>query len=219
MTVRLGEVGGSIPLAGWFLAACCFLVAGCAQTRLSQEPGLVRGWDRSQAPAALHTPTISLELYSRHLSFGEPVESPIGKWWTKRSVRQQLEDTLDEFPFLARAAWNDNTIPSRLVIEATHATQGNKKLHWLSETTKYVIPCTYQASVALEARLFHGPTLVKRYEAVGTYRVRRHLLWLLTPWTWHPRALTETMKDTFRDLLLQLQQDVGLLGAAPAAEG
>ena len=202
------------------MVACS--LTGCAQTRLSHEPGLVTGWNRKPPALVVPAPTLSLELDSRHLSFGEPVESPLDKWWTTRSVRQRLEDMRGEFPMLARASWKDPTAAYRLAIEATHVADGNRKLHWISEATKYVIPCSYQASIELDARLFHGDTLLKRYDATGTYRVRQHLLWLLVPWAWHPRVPRATARDTFRDLFLQIQQDAPTLlanGEMPVTGG
>ena len=182
-------------------------MAGCANTRLSHEPGLVTGWDRQPFPAMERPPELSLVLHTRHLAFGQPSYSPVSKWWSKHKIRKQLKDVEGAFPFLSHAQWDGQDTPYRLEIEATHAIRGSKFRSELSSTTKYIIPVSEQGFVELDAWLYRGSELLGTYEAVGSYKRSRHLLFLLVPWMWGYQVPSHTMEDTFRDLFLQIQQD------------
>ena len=180
-------------------------------------------WDRAPLTAAAPAPDLAVKLYTRHLSFGEPGESPFSKWWTKRKLHEQLKDVKAEFPFLAHARWEPaedaEEAPYRLVIEATHAIEGNKTLHWFSATSRYLIPSSETGVIDLHGRVYRGETLLKAYDAVGRYRNKRHLVFLALPWLWGYRVPSRTMEDTFRDLFLQVQRDAATLfstrGAPP----
>ena len=193
------------------LPVLAMLVTGCANTRLSHEPGLVTAWDGGSFPAMEQPPEISLILHTRYLSFGQPSDSPVGKWWSKKKVRKQLEDVMGEFPFLGEAQWDAKDTSYRLVIEATHAIRGSKFHSGLSSTTKYIIPVSEKGFVELEAWLYRDAQLLETYEAVGSYKMKRHLLFLLVPWMWGTRVPSNTMEDTFRDLFLQIQEDATAL--------
>ena len=165
-------------------------------------------------PAAAHPqlPPITVVLYARQLRFDTPVDTYLGPHWSKRSTQSQLEKVASEFPFLqAPDAPNARPTPYRLVIEATHATDGNKRLSKISSMTKYLFPSTEHVAVELEGRLSRDGALIKTYEATGTYKTRKHLLFLLWPPAWGLGTSGDTTADTFRDLLLQIEQDAGTL--------
>ena len=87
-------------------------LVGCANTRLSHEPGLVTGVDRQQPlGGAARAPELSLILHTRHLEFGEPSDPSVGKWWSQRKIRGRLEEVMGEFPFLAEAQWEATDAP------------------------------------------------------------------------------------------------------------
>ena len=52
---------------------------------------------------------------------------------------------------------------------------------------------------------------MKTYEAVGSYKIKRHLIFLVAPWMWGYRVPSNTMEDTFRDLFLQIHRDAAEL--------
>ena len=193
------------------LLVLAMLVTGCANTRLSHEPGLVTAWGGGPFPAMTRPPELALILHTRHLAFGQPSSSLVSKWWSKKKIRKQLKDVEGEFPFLSRAQWDAKGTPYRLEIEATHAIRGSKFHSGLSSTTKYIIPVSEKAFVELEAWLYRGPELLNTYEAVGSYKIKRHLLFLLVPWMWGYKVPSTTMEDTFRDLFLQIQQNAAEL--------
>ena len=196
-----------IPFGAAFTILC---LSGCASTRLTQEPGLVAMRDSQGAHPAL--PKITVVLYTRQLRFDTPVDTYVSPHRSKRSTQQKLDRVAHEFPFLqAQGAPDAVATPYRLTIEATHATGGNKKLSWISSMTKYLIPSTEHAAVELEARLLRDGTLMKTYEATGTCKTRKHLLFLLAPWMWGVGTAGDTTADTFRDLFLQIEQDAGTL--------
>ena len=200
-----GRVG--IPVGAAVAILCLF---GCASTRLTQEPGLVA--IRNAQDPRPELPKITVVLYTRQLRFDTPVDTYFSPHWSKRSTRQQLDQVAREFPFLqAEGAPDAAATPYRLAIEATHATDGNKKLSKISRLTKYLIPSTEHVAVELEARLSRDGTLMKTYEATGTYKTRKHLLLLLAPWMWGVGTSGDTTADTYRDLFLQIERDAGTL--------
>ncbi len=186
-------------------------LAGCASSRLTQEPGLVTAGHRVDASGPSTTPTVSVILHTRQLRFDAPVGSYFGPHWANSTTQKRLEQVLGEFPFLQPAAPDAARSPYRLVIEATHATSGNKRLSTISSFTKYLIPCSEQHAVELVAVLLRGATPLKTYQSVGTYTTKRHLVFLLLPMRWGLRVAGDTTTDTFRDLFLQLQRDAGTL--------
>ncbi len=197
------------------MLAVSLSLMGCAQHRLAQEPGLVTQWDRRQPLASdAPAPDITLVLRTRYLKFGQPADPSMAKWWSKHKVREQLTDVMGEFPCLARARWDGEEAGAyRLVIEATHAIRGRKFLNALSSTSRYVIPSSSTGAIELDALVARGDALLKRYDAVGTYAIKRHALFLLAPMWWGYRVPSATMEDTFRDLFLQLQRDASTLFA------
>ena len=193
---------------GAVIAILC--LAGCASRRLTQEPGLVAMRDPQAAHPSL--PKISVVLYARQLRFDTPVDTYLAAHWSKRSTQRKLERVAAEFPFLqAEGAPDAAATPYRLVIEATHATGGNKKMSKISSMTKYIIPSTEHVAVELEGRLSRDGTPMKTYEATGTYRTQKHLLLLLVPWRWGLGVSGNTTADTFRDLILQIERDAATL--------
>ena len=197
--------------AGICLLVLTIFVAGCARGRLAHEPGLVTDWDHQPFPAMAQPPELSLILHTRHLMFDKPSSSPVSKWWSKRKVRKQLGDVMEEFPFLGQAQWEAKAAPYQLEIEATHAIQGSSFRSSLSSMTKYIIPVSETGVIELEAWLSRDGQPLKTYEAVGNYTIKRHLIFLILPWMWGPRVPSNTIEDTFRDLFLQIQRDAATL--------
>ena len=196
-------------LIGFLLAIS---LSGCAQTRLSHEPGLVSRWDRQQT--ALHdvsSATLSVVLHTRYLEFDTPADPSVAKWWSKAKVRHQLEDVIGEFPFLREASSETPASYPQLLIEATHALRGPKALNTLSQMTHFLIPSSATGFIELDATLARDGQTLKRYEAVGRYRLKRHLIFLALPFLWGYKVPAATMEDTFRDLFLQVQQDLPAL--------
>lgn len=183
-------------------------VAGCATRPLGHQPGLVTGWNQSQ-----HThpslPSIAVLIHTRQLRFDTPVAAYVGPQWAQRATRQQLERVLREFPFLHPATPESTKSPTsyQLVIEATHATYGDKRLNTISKFTKYLVPSSERNAVELDAILLKDGVPLKTFEAVGTYTTKRHLLYLLLPMTWGLNVKGETTAQTFRDLFLQIERD------------
>lgn len=186
--------------------ALAISVSGCAQTRLSQEPGLVSRWDRQ--PVDTSAPSLAVVLHTRYLEFGKPAEPSVAKWWSRHKVRHQLEDVIAEFPFLRDASEDADPSSPRLVIEATHALRGNKTLNTLSQMTHFVIPSSATGFIELDATLIRDGQPSSHYEAIGRYRLKRHVLFLTLPFLWGYKVPAATMEDTFRDLFLQIQQDL-----------
>ncbi|HAM40945.1 MAG TPA: hypothetical protein DDX89_00550 [Candidatus Omnitrophica bacterium] len=198
--------------------AIAISLTGCAQTRLSHEPGLVSRLARPQ-PALKEpsAPTLFVVLHTRYLEFDKPADPSVAKWWSKHKVRHQLEDVIGEFPFLRLASPEAPTSPPRLLIEATHALRGHKTLNALSRMTHGLIPSSATGCIELDATLSRDGQPLKRYEAVGRYRLRRHLIFFAMPFLWGYKVPAATMEDTFRDLFLQVQQDLPTL--FPASGG
>ena len=181
---------------------------GCAQTPLSHEPGLVATWDRRPLPPTTFPTTLPLILHTRYLEFDQPSDPSLEKWWSKHKVRHQLEDVLGEFPFLAPVTSDEVPTGDRVVVEATHAIRGNKFLHTISQSTYYLIPSSGRGVIELDARVYRNDQPPTSYHAVGTYAIKRHLLFLALPFLWGYKVPARTMEDTFRDLFLQIQQDL-----------
>jgi len=181
-------------------------LSGCATRPLTQQPGLVTTWDRSRDTRP-SLPAIAVLLHTRQLRFDTPVSAYVGPHWTQRATLKQLERVLREFPFLQSTTSGSDDTRYRLVIEATHATYGDKRLSAISKFTKYLIPSSERNAVELEATLSRDETLLKTYEAVGTYTTKRHVLYLLLPMTWGLHVRGETTAQTFRDLFLQIERD------------
>jgi hypothetical protein len=196
-------------LAAALLVSLC---AACASSRLTQEPGLVPSWDRRH-PADV--PHVDVVLHARQLRFDVPVGTYFAPRWSRRSTAKQLDRVLAEFPFLQPAA--AGATPYRLAIEATHATGGSKRWSKVGKMSNYLIPCVEETAVELEGRLLRDGQVVKTYEAVGTYKTKRHLLFLLWPLTWKNRAPGATTADTFRDLFLQVERDAAAWRATAQA--
>jgi hypothetical protein len=201
--------GGFVVTRGVQLAVCCVLVSGCARARLSQEPGLLT--QPRQAAARGPVPRLSLTVHPRHLEFDSPAGAGFIKPWYKSKLRAELDAVLGEFPVLANASWDAPDAPYRLVIEATHAVRGSGMRNKIASTVHFLIPSSDTGHVELEADLFRGAQRLKSYEASGSYKSTRHLLFLLTPWLWRTGLPAAVMRDTFRDLLLQLERDAGQL--------
>jgi hypothetical protein len=149
----------------------------------------------------------------RQLKFDTPTSGHFGPNWKKRSLGKKLQSVLDEFPFVTMAPADETGEPPELprpyalVIEATHATEGSAGWSKVSSMSKYIIPSAELSAVELEGRLLRDGALVKAYEARGTYKTRKHLLFLLAPWMWKLGAPGATAQDTFRDLLAQVERD------------
>jgi hypothetical protein len=172
----------------------------------------VTAWDPAQRASTANLPSITVLLYARQLRFDVPVSAFIGPHWSKRATQRQLERVAAEFPFLRYGSTTGpEETPYRLVIEATHATGGSKRMNTISRFTKYLIPCAEESAVELEARLSREGAPLKTYEAVGRYQTKRHLLFLLVPMRWNLSAPGETTADTFRDLFLQVERDAAAL--------
>jgi hypothetical protein len=169
-------------------------------------------WDFTQPffPATA-PPALAITLHGRYTAFGEPSGSALNTWWSSRTVRRQILEVMREFPFLSDAQWDAPERPYRLVIEATHAVRGSKLRTGISRMSHHLIPVTEERAVELEAWVFRGEELLRRYEAIGRYKTRWHLLFLALPWMWGPRVVSRTVQETFRDLLLQIQQDAPAL--------
>lgn len=192
--------------------AIAITLSGCAQTRLSHEPGLVSRWDRK--PLVLRetsATTISVILHTRYLEFDTPADPSVAKWWSKAKVRHQLKDVIGEFPFLRHASEESPASSPQLLIEATHALRGNTTLNTLSQMTHALIPSSATGFIELDATLSRDGQPLKRYEAVGRYRLKRHLIFVALPFLWGYKVPAATMEDTFRDLFLQVQQDLPTL--------
>jgi hypothetical protein len=183
-------------------------LTGCAQTRLSHEPGLVATWNRQPLPATSSPAKLTLMLYTRYLEFDQPSDPSIAKWWSKHKVRHQLEDVIGEFPFLTLATSDGIPPEDRVVVEATHAIRGNKFLNTISQSTHYLIPSSARGVIELDARVYRTNQPPTFYEAVGTYAIKRHALFLALPFLWGYKVPARTMEDTFRDLFLQIQRDL-----------
>jgi hypothetical protein len=199
---------------------CGVLASGCSRARLSQEPGLVTSWDRQRPAASAPAPIIALAVHPRHLEFDAPASAGLAKPWYKRKLRAQVEEVVGEFPFLANARWassDDLTsevpieAPYRLVVEATHAVRGSGMRNKIASTVHFVIPSSDKGYVELEADVYRGAERLKTYEATGSYKTTRHLLFLLAPWMWRTGVPQATMRDTCRDLFLQIQRDASAL--------
>lgn len=197
--------GGSVRFPALFVAALLAL-AGCANTRLSHEPGLIDRW-KAQPAYTGPVPALSVVLHRRLMLFGQPAGFGFRKWWVKRGAVDRLEGVMKEFPVLGQASLEAEDAEYRLYIEGTHSIDGNKTLKIISGITKYVIPSWEHGSVELDARLYRGDEELKRYRAVGHYKVRWFLLILAAPWMWHMSVPSEVVEDTFRDLFIQLQDD------------
>jgi hypothetical protein len=196
-------------LRGGLWGVCAILwIAGCATRPLSQQPGLVTGWDRAAHPHP-SLPSIAVLIHTRQLRFDTPVAAYVGPHWAQRATLKQLEQVLQEFPFLHPSAPESNPTqtPYRLVIEATHATYGDQRLSAIAKFTKYLIPSSERNAVELDAVLSKDGVPLKTFEAVGTYTTKRHLLYLLLPMTWGLNVKGETTAQTFRDLFLQIERD------------
>lgn len=190
------------------LIACSLGVGGCAQTPLSHEPGLVTTWNRQPLPATSFPTKLTLILYTRYLEFDQPSDPSLEKWWSKHKVRHQLEDVMGEFPFLAPVASDEVPTGDRVVVEATHAIRGNKPLNTISQSTHYLIPSSARGVIELDAWVYRDSRLLNTYEAVGTYAIKRHLLFVALPFLWGYKVPARTMEDAFRDLFLQIQRDL-----------
>lgn len=194
------------------LLASLLILTGCAQRRLTHEPGLVSAWDRSQPfPADSPSPQIALVIHPRYLEYGKPTEPGVAKWWSKHKVRHQVDDVIGEFPFLRQARPTDVEAPYRLEIEATHAIRGNKTLHWFSGATYGLIPEKATGVIELDAVVAQGVQALKSYTATGSYAITRQALLMLLPMKWGYKVPAATMEDTFRDLFLQIQRDAPTL--------
>jgi hypothetical protein len=205
----------------------CASLVGCATSRLTQEPGLVNAAPpidpAATVASAAGIPRVAIVLYARQLRFDVPVSSYFGPHWKRRSTAKRLGSAVAEFPFLIVAATDGSSgthtaAPYRLVIEASHATGGNKKWSKLSKLTNYLVPSVEESAVELEGRLMRDGALVKTYEARGTYKTKKHLLFVLAPWMWKLSVPSRTTADTFRDLFLQVQRDAGTVLTASTPE-
>ncbi len=183
-------------------------LTGCAQTRLSHEPGLVTTWDRRPLPPTTFPTTLPVILHTRYLEFDQPSDPSFEKWWSKYKVRHQLEDVIGEFPFLALVSSDEAPTGDRVVVEATHAIRGNKFLNTISQSTHYAIPSSARGAIELDARVYRNGQPPTSYSAVGTYAIKRHILFLALPFLWGYKVPARTMEDTFRDLFLQIQRDL-----------
>jgi hypothetical protein len=185
---------------------CAFLVSSCANTHLTQHPGLASSRPPA-SPSAPAAPAVSVVLYPRKLKFNAPATGFLGSHRSAYAMRGRLNTVLKEFPAFALER-EGVSAPYRLVIEATQSIDGNKSLSTLCGMSKYLIPCREEHQIVMDAVLTRGGQSPKTYEATGSYRVRKHLLWLLVPFKWHRDVPSRTAMDAFRDILIQAERDV-----------
>jgi len=140
-----------------------------------------------------------------------------GRWWSKRKVQEQLQTTMDAYPFLRQRTANTASAPYRLVIEATHRVEGSKFVHAVGQMSYHVIPSTERRSFELEGRVYRNAEKLRTYEAAEFYQTRRQILFLATPWLWRPSLSAEAMQDAFRRLFQQIQTDAATLFVDAAA--
>lgn len=198
-------------------AFAALLFSGCAVSNPIHQPGLVTTWNRHIPLPPVETPPINMVLHTRYTIYDDrPASSSLVAWLSGRASYGCLKNVLPEFPVLKKAQFEFKEAPYTLVIEATHAMRGNELRSCLSSMTLFIIPNTWKNVLELHARLYHGSTLLKTYEATGAYRLHQHLLFLpLVGWRFAvPARLRE---DTFRDLFFQIQQDADELFQVPPA--
>ena len=198
------------------LAGMLCLVTSCAYQALAQKPGLVLSMDLAASAPAIK-PDVSLTLYTRFLSFGSPLGPSMEKWWAKQQthLRSRVDVIARQTPWLASARWDDPKAAYRLVLETTFDTRGNKARYMLTDFSKYLIPSSDEGVVSVTARVSHGPTELHAYEAEGTYRTRRHILFLLLPMLRHGQVPGKVAEDTIKDVLLEIANNAPTLFAAP----
>ena len=192
------------------------LAAGCAYQPIAQKPELGLSTGLAASAFAIQ-PDVSLALYTRFLSFGSPLGPSMEKWWAKQQthLRTRVDAIARQTPWLASARWDDPKAAYRLVLETTFDTRGNKARYLLTDFSKYLIPSSDEGVVSVTARVYRGPTELHTYEAEGTYRTRRHILFLLLPLFWHGQVPGKVAQDTVKDVLLEITNDAPTLFAAP----
>jgi hypothetical protein len=193
-------------LSALLTLSCALLCTGCAYTHLSQHPDLAPS--RTPADEVISAaPKVQVVLYFRELKFNAPDTGFFSSHWSKSSAQRKLTRVLKEFSAFT-ADLDASAVPSRMVIEATHDTEGNLKVSTLCRLTKYIVPCTEEHRIVVDAVLTREGQAPKTYEAAGSYRVRKHLLWLLLPFRWHRSVPGDTAMNAFRDVLIQAERDV-----------
>jgi hypothetical protein len=199
-------------LAGILFASSAILAPGCAYKQLAHQPGLTHAAHAQAADPAV-TPNVSLVLHARYLQFGKPLGPSLEKWWAKQQIhlRKRLEEKCAGVPFLKAARWDAPDAAYRIVLETTFDTRGSKARYAVTEFSKYLIPSSDEGVVWVVARLYRKGALLREYEAQGTYRTRRHLIFALLPMLWHSKVPATVAEDTVRDVFLEIAQDAATL--------
>ncbi len=198
---------------------------GCAYKPLTQTSGPVQSAasldsavvkSAGALPSSL-TPAISLSLHARYLHFGKPMGPSMEKWWAKQQtkLRARVQDMQCQTPWLVSARWDDAEAIDRLVLETTFDTRGSKARYWITEFSKYLVPSSDEGVVSVRARVYRKGALVREYEAEGTYRTRRHLIFLFLPMMWHSTVPGKVAENTIQDALLAVEHDAQTLFSTP----
>ncbi len=148
---------------------------------------------------------MAIQFQPRRTLGDSPSPSWLLTWESKRALKKALKKTAPQFPVLAQARVGDSEAPYTLLIEATIAVPSVKAREYLSALTLCLVPLTEEHSVELEARIYHGTTLLKRYEATG--RQQFHLQLFTMFFGAKHRVPGRTIEQTFQDLFLQIQRD------------